>query len=168
MDEPEPVKEEIPKSTDSRTAAEKLSRIREMFSASVTELSNVLGVSRRTIYNWEARKQVAEDYIEKLDALAKAADIMETCNNAQRQALEADILGRKIPEFTPQMADPFEQLMADLRAWDATAKHGAQKALAERLGVSRATLNNWIKGRKAPNVKDGLKLKQILEEMRPQ
>jgi DNA-binding XRE family transcriptional regulator len=62
------------------------------------------------------------------------------------------------------LEQPFEQLMADLRAWDATAEHGAQKALAERLGVSRPTLNNWIKGRYAPSLKDGLKLQLFLNE----
>jgi DNA-binding XRE family transcriptional regulator len=63
------------------------------------------------------------------------------------------------------LEQPFEQLMADLRAWDATAEHGAQKALAERLGVSRPTLNNWIKGRYAPSLKDGLKLQLFLKEL---
>jgi DNA-binding XRE family transcriptional regulator len=63
------------------------------------------------------------------------------------------------------LEQPFEQLMADLRAWDATAEHGAQKALAEHLGVSRPTLNNWIKGRYAPSLKDGLKLQLFLKEL---
>jgi DNA-binding XRE family transcriptional regulator len=62
-----------------------------------------------------------------------------------------------------QMPEPFEQLMADLRAWDATAEHGAQKALADQLGVARQTLNNWIKGRNAPSLKDGLKLQLFLK-----
>jgi DNA-binding XRE family transcriptional regulator len=61
------------------------------------------------------------------------------------------------------MLEPFEQLMADLRSWAQTAEHGAQKELADQLGVSPQTLNNWINGRKAPNVRDGLKLRLFLK-----
>jgi DNA-binding XRE family transcriptional regulator len=61
------------------------------------------------------------------------------------------------------MPEPFEQLMEYLRAWDATAGYGEQKALADQLGVSPQTLNNWIKGRRTPSLKDGLKLQLFLK-----
>jgi DNA-binding XRE family transcriptional regulator len=51
--------------------------------------------------------------------------------------------------------------MAELKAWAEQAEHGAQKKLAERLGVSRQTLNSWIGGRKTPSLKAGLKMRHL-------
>ncbi|HEY0793554.1 MAG TPA: helix-turn-helix transcriptional regulator [Chthoniobacterales bacterium] len=62
--------------------------------------------------------------------------------------------------------DEYSELMAELRAWSAQAKHGEQKDLAERLGVSAQRLNHWITGRNIPNLKDGLKLQTFLKAQR--
>jgi len=58
--------------------------------------------------------------------------------------------------------------MAELKAWAEQAEHGAQKKLAERLGVSRQTLNSWIGGRKTPSLKAGLKIQTFLRKRRRQ
>ena len=62
--------------------------------------------------------------------------------------------------------DELEDLMAELRAWAAQAKHGEQKELAELLGVTPQLLNHWIQGRKIPNLRDGLKLQSFLKMQR--
>jgi transcriptional regulator with XRE-family HTH domain len=62
--------------------------------------------------------------------------------------------------------DEVEELMAALRAWAAQAKHGEQKDLAERLGVSPQKLNHWITGRALPNLRDGLRLHAFLKRHR--
>jgi DNA-binding transcriptional regulator YdaS (Cro superfamily) len=49
--------------------------------------------------------------------------------------------------------------MAELKAWSEQAKFGEQKELAKHHGVSPQMLNNWIAGRKAPNIEDGIAVK---------
>jgi DNA-binding XRE family transcriptional regulator len=59
-----------------------------------------------------------------------------------------------------------DKLLAELRAWADQAKYGAQKKLADSLGVAPQTLNHWITGRKYPNLNDGLKLQAFLKTWR--
>ncbi len=56
--------------------------------------------------------------------------------------------------------------MASLKDWAEHAKHGDQKELAELLGVSQATLNHWITGRRLPTLGDGLRLQSFLKKQR--
>jgi predicted XRE-type DNA-binding protein len=56
-----------------------------------------------------------------------------------------------------------ENLITELKAWAEQAEFGAQKKLAETLGVPPQRLNHWITGRKLPNLKDGLKLQTFLK-----
>jgi predicted XRE-type DNA-binding protein len=62
--------------------------------------------------------------------------------------------------------EEYENLIAELQAWAEQAEFGAQKKLAESLGVPPQRLNHWIKGRKLPNLKDGLKLQTFLKTWR--
>ena len=60
-----------------RSVTEDLSRIREFFSPSVSDLAATLGVSRQTVYNWQNGEQPKEALAEKLSDLARAADVFE-------------------------------------------------------------------------------------------
>jgi hypothetical protein len=65
--------------------------------------------------------------------------------------------------YYPEMvADEYEQLMTDLKAWAAQAEHGDQRKLAKSLGVSPQRLNSWVKGLKEPNGKAAFSLKSFL------
>src|SRR4051812_43049267 len=44
-----------------RTAAQNLSRVREIFAPSVTELAALFGVSRQAIYNWQAGQPITDE-----------------------------------------------------------------------------------------------------------
>ncbi|MFM9967825.1 MAG: hypothetical protein ACKVQK_05435 [Burkholderiales bacterium] len=59
-----------------RTPAENLARIRDVLKPTITELANLFGVSRQAVYDWQAGKQTATENSAKLDALAKAADVL--------------------------------------------------------------------------------------------
>jgi predicted XRE-type DNA-binding protein len=62
--------------------------------------------------------------------------------------------------------EEIDTLMAELQAWVDQAEFGAQKKLADSLGVPSQRLNHWIRGRKLPNLKDGLKLQTFLQAWR--
>jgi hypothetical protein len=62
--------------------------------------------------------------------------------------------------------DESDDLIAELRAWAEQAEFGAQKKLAQSLGVPAQRLNHWITGRKLPNLRDGLKLQTFLKTWR--
>jgi DNA-binding XRE family transcriptional regulator len=64
------------------------------------------------------------------------------------------------------MADEFEEMLSDLKAWAAQAERGDQAELAESIGISRQRLNNWITGRKTPNGQAAFKLKAFLAKWR--
>jgi transcriptional regulator with XRE-family HTH domain len=60
-----------------RTPKEDLDRIREFLKPAVSDLANILGVSRQSIYNWINGEAVAEENAAKLQDLAEAADILD-------------------------------------------------------------------------------------------
>lgn len=61
--------------TANRTAAQNLAHIRAVLKPTVTDLANVLGVSRQALYDWQAGKPVASENAARLADLAGAADI---------------------------------------------------------------------------------------------
>jgi hypothetical protein len=60
--------------------------------------------------------------------------------------------------------DELEELLSDLKAWAEQAELGAQKKLAEELGVKPALFNHWITRRRVPNLRYGLKLQAFLKK----
>lgn len=66
-----------PEFVEQRAEAVLLNQVRAAFRPSVTELGSVFSVSRQTIYNWIAGRPIATDNIDRLAALASAADIIE-------------------------------------------------------------------------------------------
>ncbi len=61
-----------------RTPAEDLAYVREVLKPSVSELANLFGVSRQTVYDWHSGTQPAPVHIARLEDLARAADIFTT------------------------------------------------------------------------------------------
>src|SRR5579863_6432989 len=59
----------------SRTPAEDLEHIRMVLRPAVTDLADVLGVSRQALYDWQSGKSVAPGNASRLADLARAADI---------------------------------------------------------------------------------------------
>jgi hypothetical protein len=64
------------------------------------------------------------------------------------------------------VSEEIDNLIAELKAWADQAEFGAQKKLAESLGVPPQSLNHWISGRRVPNLRDGLKLQTFLKKWR--
>jgi transcriptional regulator with XRE-family HTH domain len=58
-----------------------------------------------------------------------------------------------------------DALMAELKAW-CKAKHGRQKDLAEKIGVSEYTISHWIPRRKTPGLEKYFALKAFLKKQR--
>ena len=59
-----------------RTPKQDLERIREVLKPSISNLAEVFGVSRQSIYNWLNGDKVTSDYVAKLQDLAEAADVL--------------------------------------------------------------------------------------------
>jgi transcriptional regulator with XRE-family HTH domain len=60
----------------SRTSTENLARVRAILKPAVSDLATLFGVSRQTIYNWQMGEQPKPVHMERLEELAKAADII--------------------------------------------------------------------------------------------
>ncbi len=61
---------------DVRNPAESLAHVRAIFEPSITDLASLFGVSRQTIYNWQAGQAIAQQNEHRLEQLARAADII--------------------------------------------------------------------------------------------
>lgn len=81
------------KSLEPRSAAENLARVREVFKPSVTELASLFGVSRQTIYNWQSGQPIAIQNEDRLEQLARAADLFQAEGFAERSS----VLRRRLP-----------------------------------------------------------------------
>jgi transcriptional regulator with XRE-family HTH domain len=58
-----------------RTPVENLGHIRAVMGPTVTDLADILSVSRQAVYDWQAGNPVAEQNALKLSELARAADV---------------------------------------------------------------------------------------------
>jgi hypothetical protein len=68
-------------------------------------------------------------------------------------------------EYIDMPSEEFEILIADLRAW-ADVEYGRRSKLARILGVSRQRVTDWLAGRKAPTLEQGLRLQAFLKKQR--
>jgi len=59
-----------------RTPAENLARVRDILKPAVSDLAAIFGVSRQTIYNWQAGEEPKPEYAARLEDFAKAADVI--------------------------------------------------------------------------------------------
>jgi hypothetical protein len=78
---------------DAQTTVQCMSRIREVFKPSVTELATLFGVTRQTVYNWQAGHPVNTENFARLRDLANAAIILEE----QGLAGKSHVLRRSLP-----------------------------------------------------------------------
>lgn len=76
-----------------RTASQNLSRVREIFGPSMTELAALFGVSRQAVYNWLAGQAVSEENGEQLAQLAAAADVLAAEGLSSQRSLVKRKLG---------------------------------------------------------------------------
>jgi transcriptional regulator with XRE-family HTH domain len=58
-----------------RGSAGNLARVRQVFVPSVTDLASLFNVSRQTIYNWQSGETIAQENADRLERLARAADL---------------------------------------------------------------------------------------------
>ena len=58
-----------------------------------------------------------------------------------------------------------EKLMGELRAW-VDAEYGRRADLARELGVPRQRITDWLSGRKAPTLEQGLAILEFLKQQR--
>lgn len=79
---------------NTRTTAQCLALVREVFKPSVTELATLFGVARQTVYNWQAGQPIAPENAARLEDLAAAADVLQEYGRAdQRHALRRPLPG---------------------------------------------------------------------------
>ncbi len=52
-----------------------LAQIRAVFKPSISDIAGIFGVSRQSVYNWIAGEKPSDESVEKLDDLARAADL---------------------------------------------------------------------------------------------
>jgi DNA-binding transcriptional regulator YiaG len=63
-----------------RSTAEDINRIREVINPAVSDLARVFNVSRRSVYDWIKGSNPNDEHFEKIQDLAKAADIFAKSN----------------------------------------------------------------------------------------
>lgn len=79
---------------NTRTTAQCLAQIREVFKPSVTELATLFGVARQTVYNWQSGQPIAPENAARLEDLAAAADVLQEAGLAgQSYALRRPLPG---------------------------------------------------------------------------
>ena len=79
-----------------RSPVENLGHIRTVLGPTVTDLADILRVSRQAIYDWQAGKAVAEENALRLSELARAADVFAVEGlRGTSQALRRPIKGGK-------------------------------------------------------------------------
>ncbi len=61
--------------------------------------------------------------------------------------------------------EELDKLMAELTAW-CGEKYGRQAEIAEKLGVSKQLVTNWLAGRRAPTLKYFFKLRAFLDKQK--
>jgi transcriptional regulator with XRE-family HTH domain len=62
-------------------------------------------------------------------------------------------------------APELEKLLNDLKTW-CDEERGRQAKIAERLGVSRGLVNDWITGRREPGTNEYISLRNFLKRQR--
>lgn len=69
-----------------------LEHIRTVLRPSVSDLARAIGVSRQAIYDWQAGRPIAEENVERLRAIARAADLfaregLQSTANVMRRSI---------------------------------------------------------------------------------
>jgi transcriptional regulator with XRE-family HTH domain len=72
---------------------------------------------------------------------------------------------RGIVQLTMAPQKESEILIAELKAW-CEEQYGRRAEVAERIGVSRQVVTDWLHGRAVPSLDNGLKLQAFLKKVR--
>lgn len=126
-----------------RSAADDLSRIRDVLNPTVSELANAFAVSRQTIYNWQAGEQPLAENVTRLKDLASVADMFAS----EGVSASSQLLRRKISAG--------KSLLDIVREGEGV--HDAARTLLQvvrRENEQQKTLAARLAGRRAPNLPD--------------
>jgi len=120
---------------------ENINRIRTVLNPTVTDLANLLNVSRQAIYDWQAGKPISAENAERLSELARVADLFAAEGlRGTSQALRRPIKNGKnfvnlIEEGTP--ADTAARSLIEIVRGEFRQREVLRNRLAERKRPSR-------------------------------
>lgn len=120
-----------------RPPAENLHQIRAVFKPSISDVATLLDVSRQTVYNWMAGERPSPESANRLEDLAKAADLVA----AHGLSTSADLFKRKIRDG---------KTLTDIVRDGGSAQDAARSLvrIAEQEAEQRDLLKNRLSGRK--------------------
>lgn len=116
-----------------------LKRIRLVFQQNVTSLAKVFGVSRQAIYDWQAGRPIAAENVDRIDDLARAADlfVQERLQDIPHILRRSIVDGKNLLEVFKD-GGPAETTARTLIAI-LQREHEQREILRERLGTRAQT-----------------------------
>jgi transcriptional regulator with XRE-family HTH domain len=119
-----------------RLPIENLKRIRAVFKPSISDMANLLSVSRQTVYNWIAGERPSAESATRLEDMARAADLLA----AHGLSTSAYLFTRKIRDGKNLM---------DIAMDGGSAEEAARSLVrvVEQENAQRDMLNNRLAGR---------------------
>jgi transcriptional regulator with XRE-family HTH domain len=134
------------------TPAENLAQVRKVLHPSITELANLLGVSRQAVYDWLAGKGISSQHEDKVESLAKAASVISASGLNVFQPLHRRLPGGKTLFETIRDGGSPESVALDL------------VRIARRDVEQRQQLDARLSGRRAAINFDEIGLPNLSEE----
>jgi transcriptional regulator with XRE-family HTH domain len=120
---------------NTRTTAQCLAQIREVFKPSMSELSTLFGVSRQTVYNWQAGQPIAPENAVRLEDIA-AADVLQEFGLAgQSHVLRRPLPGGGTLFDWPQRGDSAAQAalaLVEMLRHESAQREGVRSRLADQ------------------------------------
>lgn len=118
------------------TVTEKLTRIREVLGPTMTDLATLLRVSRQAVYDWQEGKQITAENIQRIEGLAKAADVLAVeglrgASSALRRPIKSGKTFFQLVKAGASAEDAARSLVRMLRV-EAGQREALQKRLAGR------------------------------------
>lgn len=103
--------------TEARTTAEKVDHVRNVLGASITDLAELMEVSRPTVYAWMKGGEIRVEHVDRLDALVRAALELESAAIPNLPRLfKRKLSGGGTLMGLVKAGQPFDHLLAELAA----------------------------------------------------